>query len=128
MKTFGLFLILFFLSYGAKPHPAETQIKFPFVYGNISGNTAPLWIAKEQGSFRKYNLDPQLVFIIAGAAQAMLSGEIKIGIIGATHVANVVTLGGDLTMLLGLETKLDTILVVHPSITSAEALRGKRSP
>ena len=71
--------------------------------------------------FGKYNLDPQLIFIIAGrAAQAMLSGEIKIGIIGATHVANAVT-SGKVTMLLGLETRLDTLLIVKPSIKSATA-------
>ena len=38
----------------------------------MSGNSVPLWIAKEQGFFREYGLDPQLIFIIAGrAAQAM---------------------------------------------------------
>lgn len=127
MKNLVLFLVLFILSHGAKSHAAEALIRFPFVYGNISGNTVPIWIAKEQGFFRKYNLDPQLIFIIAGrAAQAMLSGEIKIGIIGATHVANAVTSGGDLTMLLGLETKLDNLLIVHPSIKSAEGLKGKK--
>ena len=127
MKKLGLILTLVFLSHSAKAHAAESLVRFPFVYGAISGNTVPLWIAKEQGFFRKYNLDPQLIFIIAGrAAQAMLSGEIKIGIIGATHVANVVTSGGDLTMLLGLETKLDSLLVVHPSIKSAEGLKGKK--
>ena len=82
MKKLGLVLILFLLRSSAS-HAAEALAKFPFVYGNISGNTVPVWIAKEQGFFRKYDLDPQLIFIIAGrAAQAMLSGEIKIGIIG----------------------------------------------
>jgi ABC-type nitrate/sulfonate/bicarbonate transport system substrate-binding protein len=127
MKKLGLILLFLFVPHGAKAHAAEAPVRFPFVYGAISGNTVPLWIAKEQGFFRKYNLDPQMIFIIAGrAAQAMLSGEIKIGIIGATHVANAVTSGGDLTMLLGLETKLDSILVVHPSIKSAEGLKGKK--
>ena len=127
MKNLGLLLILFIVLNAAKSHAADAPVRFPFVYGNISGNTVPIWIAKEQGFFRKYNLDPQLIFIIAGrAAQAMLSGEIKIGIIGATHVANAVTSGGDLTMLLGLETKLDNLLVVHPSIKSAEGLKGKK--
>ena len=127
MKKWVLLFVLFIHLQGAQLHAAETLIRFPFVYGNISGNTVPIWIAKEQGFFRKYNLDPQLIFIIAGrAAQAMLSGEIKIGIIGATHVANAVTSGGDLIMLLGLETKLDNLIVVHPSIKNAEGLKGKK--
>jgi NitT/TauT family transport system substrate-binding protein len=127
MKNWVVFLLSLFVVNGAQAHGAEAPVRFPLVYGAISGSTVPLWIAKEQGFFGKYNLDPQLIFIIAGrAAQAMLAGEIKIGIIGATHVANVVTSGGDLTMLLGLETKLDGLLVVHPSIKSAEGLKGKK--
>jgi NitT/TauT family transport system substrate-binding protein len=127
MRNLGVLLVLVLAASGARAYSAEAPVRFPFVYGAISGNTVPLWIAKEHGFFRKYNLDPQLIFIIAGrAAQAMLSGEVKIGTIGATHVANVVTSGGDLTMLLGLETKLDSFLVVHPSIKSAEGLKGKK--
>ena len=45
-------------------------------YGAIGGNAMPLWIAKEQGIFRKYNLDPQLIYIIAGRAmQSMIAGQ-----------------------------------------------------
>jgi ABC-type nitrate/sulfonate/bicarbonate transport system substrate-binding protein len=129
MKKFSLCLLLVFcfVSSSAEAHAAEAQARFPLVYGAMSGNTVPLWIAKEQGFFGKYGLDPQLIFIIAGrAAQAMLSGEINIGLIGATHVTNAVTSGADMTMLLGLETKLDYFLVSHPSINSAEGLKGKK--
>ena len=51
---------------------AEAPVTFSLVYGTMSGNSVPLWIAKEQGFFRKYGLDPQLIFLIASrAAQAM---------------------------------------------------------
>ena len=129
MKKLVLLLLLacFFVLRAVEPHAAEAPARFPLVYGAMSGNTVPLWLAKEQGFFRKYGLDPQLIFIIAGrAAQAMLSGEINIGVIGATHVTNAVTSGGDMTMLLGLETKLDYFLVTHPSIQSGEGLKGKK--
>ena len=129
MKKLVLLLLLacFLVLRAVEPHAAEAPARFPLVYGAMSGNTVPLWLAKEQGLFRKYGLDPQLIFIIAGrAAQAMLSGEINIGVIGATHVTNAVTSGGDMTMLLGLETKLDYFLVTHPSIQSAEGLKGKK--
>src|SRR5574342_521337 len=102
------------VSYAVNSRAGEAPARFPLVYGAMSGNTVPLWLAKEQGFFRKYGLDPQLIFIIAGrAAQAMLSGEINIGVIGGTHVANAVTSGGDMVMLLGLETKLDYFLVAR---------------
>jgi ABC-type nitrate/sulfonate/bicarbonate transport system substrate-binding protein len=34
-------------------YAAEAPVRFPFVYGAMSGNSVPLWIAKEQGFFRK---------------------------------------------------------------------------
>lgn len=98
-----------------------------FAYGAIGGNAVPLWIAKEQGIFRKYNLDPQLIYIIAGRAmQSMLAGDVQVGLLGATHVTNAVTAGGDMTMLLGMEEKLNFALVVRPGIKSAEDLKGKK--
>jgi len=129
-KFASRFFLLVFFVYLVRPaelQSAEAPARFPFVYGAMSGNSAPLWIAREQGFFRKYGLDPQLIFIIAGrAAQAMLSGDVDIGVIGATHVTNAVTSGGDMTMLLGLETKLDYYLVARPSIKRAEELKGKK--
>lgn len=106
---------------------AEPAAKFMFAYGAIGGNAMPLWIAKEQGIFRKYNLDPQLIYIIAGRAmQSMIAGDIQFGLLGASHVINAVTAGGDMTMLLGMEDKLNYFLNVRPGIKSAEDLKGKK--
>src|SRR6476659_4521122 len=108
-------------------HGAEAPAKFLFAYGAIGGNAVPLWIAKEQGNFRKYNLEPQLIYIIAGRAmQSMLAGDIQFGLLGATHVTNAVTAGGDMVMLLGMEEKLNYFLNVRPGIKSAEDLKGKK--
>ena len=100
---------------------ADAPAKFLFAYGAIGGNAMPLWIAREQGIFRKYNLEPQLIYIIAGRAmQSMLAGDIQFGLLGATHVTNAVTAGGDMVMLLGMEEKLNYFLNVRPGIKSAE--------
>jgi ABC-type nitrate/sulfonate/bicarbonate transport system substrate-binding protein len=91
-----ILLALFFSAPGLPlaTHAGEPLARPLVALGAISANTVPLWVAKEQGFFRKYGLDPQLVFIIAGrAAQAMLAGEVNIGTIGSTHVINVVTAG-----------------------------------
>jgi ABC-type nitrate/sulfonate/bicarbonate transport system substrate-binding protein len=108
-------------------HAAEAPVKFLLAYGAIGGNAMPLWIAKEQGIFRRYNLDPQLIYIIAGRAmQSMIAGDIQFGLLGASHVTNAVTAGGDMTMLLGMEDKLNYFLNVRPGIKSAEDLKGKK--
>jgi ABC-type nitrate/sulfonate/bicarbonate transport system substrate-binding protein len=109
------------------PTWAAESTKLLIAHGAISSNVAPLWLAKEQGIFRKYGIDADLVFIIAGrATQAMLAGQVPVGLVGATHVTNTVTGGGDLVMVLGLQNTLDYLFIARPSIKSAEDLKGKK--
>jgi ABC-type nitrate/sulfonate/bicarbonate transport system substrate-binding protein len=106
---------------------AAEPTKLLIAHGAISNNVEPLWIAKEQGIFRKYGIDADLIFIIAGrAAQAMLAGQVPVALVGATHVVNAVTAGGDLTMILGLQNSLDYLFIARPNIKSAEELKGKK--
>ena len=73
-----------FLAVVAGVYAAEPS-KLLIAHGAISNNVAPLWIAKEQGIFKKYGLDVDLVFIIAGRAmQAMLAGQVPVGLVGVT--------------------------------------------
>src|SRR3954454_2641474 len=106
---------------------AAESNKLLFAHGAISNNVAPLWIAKEQGIYRKHGLDVDLVFIIAGRAmQAMLAGQVPFGLVGSTHVTNANTGGGDFAMILGLENRLDYLFVARPAIRSGEELKGKK--
>ena len=96
-------------------------------HGAISNNVEPLWIAKEQGIFRKYGIEAELVFIIAGRAmQAMLAGQVPVGLVGGTHVVNANTGGGDFAMVLGLENQLDYLFLAKPAIKGGEDLKGKK--
>ena len=107
-------------------HTAELT-KVLIAHGAISNNVEPLWIAKEQGIFRKYGIEAELVFIIAGRAmQAMLAGQVPVGLVGGTHVVNANTSGGDFSMILGLENHLDYLFLAKPTIKSGEDLKGKK--
>ena len=126
-------LILLIVSLGhllippAFPTFAAEPTKLLLAHGAISNNVAPLWIAKEQGIFKKYGLDVDLVFIIAGRAmQAMLAGQVPVGMVGGTHVTNANTGGGDFAMILGVENRLDYLFVAKPNIKSGEDLKGKK--
>jgi ABC-type nitrate/sulfonate/bicarbonate transport system substrate-binding protein len=106
---------------------AAESTKVLIAHGAISNNVEPLWIAKEQGIFRKYNIEAELVFIIAGRAmQAMLAGQVPVGLVGGTHVVNANTGGGDFTMVLGLENRLDYLFLAKSTIKSGEELKGKK--
>jgi len=126
-KMFSLALALFFSFMAVPPSRAADSSKLVIAHGAISNNVAPLWIAKEQGLFKKYGLDVDLVFIIAGRAmQAMLAGQVPVGVVGGTHVTNANTAGGDFRMILGLENRLDYIFVAQPAIKTAADLKGKK--
>jgi NitT/TauT family transport system substrate-binding protein len=129
MKLWGsviVFVGYLLALFGVTAFAAEPT-KVLLAHGAVSNNVEPLWIAKEQGIFRKYGIDAELVFIIAGRAmQAMLAGQVPVGLVGATHVINAVTAGGDLVMILGLQNTLDYLFIARPSIKSAEELKGKK--
>lgn len=105
---------------------AEAPSKAVFAYGAINAYLTSTWIAREQGFFRKHNVEVQPVFIIATqAAQAMLAGEVQFGLIGPTHVINAVAAGSDMVMIMGNQNKVRYQLVTHPSIKRPEDLKGK---
>ena len=118
--------VLAFLLFSTTANAAEPT-KLLIAHGAISNNVEPLWIAKEQGIFKKYGYDVDLVFIIAGRAmQAMLAGQVPVGLVGGTHVVNANTGGGDFTLLLGLENRLDYLFLAKSTIKSGEDLKGKK--
>jgi ABC-type nitrate/sulfonate/bicarbonate transport system substrate-binding protein len=126
VKVFASFIVVSWLS-ATLPTLAAEPTKILLAHGAISNNVAPWWIAKEQGIFKKYGIDADLVFIIAGRAmQAMLAGQVLVGMVGSTHVTNANTGGGDFAMILGVENKLDYIFVAKPAIKSGEDLKGKK--
>jgi ABC-type nitrate/sulfonate/bicarbonate transport system substrate-binding protein len=111
----------------ASVEAAEAVSKALFAYGAINAYMTSTWIAKEQGFFRKHNVEVQPVFIIATqAAQAMLAGEVQVGLIGPTHIVNAVAAGGDMVMIMGNQNKVRYQLVAHPSIKRPEDLKGKK--
>jgi NitT/TauT family transport system substrate-binding protein len=128
MRPFLMAGCLFLICFSVAPgRSAESPSKAVFAYGAINAYMTSTWVAREQGFFRKHNVEVEPVFIIATrAAQAMLAGEIHIGLIGPTHVVNAVVAGGDLVMFMGNQNNVRYVMVAHPSIKRGEDLKGKR--
>jgi ABC-type nitrate/sulfonate/bicarbonate transport system substrate-binding protein len=126
-KTICIAMLAIVAGIAALAGAAEPLSKTRFAYGAINAYMESTWIAKEQGIFRKHNVEVEPVFIIATqAAQAMLAGEVPVGLIGPTHVVNAVVAGGDMVMIMGNQNKVRYQLVAHPSIKRAEDLKGKK--
>ncbi len=106
---------------GGKPEKTEIAVAYPAV----SGAFAPIWVAYDAGLFRKYGLNVKLQLLTPPvAAQAVVSGETDIGVVGPDLVN---------ARLRGAATKLFGSVVDHfvfqmwgaKEITDIQELRGK---
>jgi ABC-type nitrate/sulfonate/bicarbonate transport system substrate-binding protein len=127
MRASLLSVVFLLCSLAVRSPAAESPSRAVFAYGAINAYMTSTWVAREQGFFRKHGLEVEPVFIIASrAAQAMLAGEVQVGLIGPTHVVNAVAAGGDLVMFMGNQNEVRYIMVARPSIKRAEDLKGNR--
>ena len=97
-------------------------------YLAIQAPVVPLWLAEEQGLFKKYGVDPRLVFIRTTSVHmaGLISGQIDISYGGATGVLPTVGSGVDLKFIATLSSRLTHVLVVRPEIQRPRDLQGKR--
>src|ERR1041384_2200885 len=83
------------------PEMAEAQSKVRPNWGAISGVMSPIWVAQEEGLFKKHGLEIELIHIAATskAIQSMLSGEIQFTTADAINTIQAVTAGAALVMV-----------------------------
>ena len=103
MNLLGITAILILLCVG----PARAQQKFLMGYSSFSANQTPIWVAKEEGHFKRYGTDPDLILIEGGTrgAQALISGDIPIMGMAGQPVISARARGADLTMIAGTVNK-----------------------
>jgi len=110
------------------PELIFAQNKFLLGYSSFSSNQTPLWVAKDEGLFKRYGSEPDLILIEGGTrgAQALISGDIPIMGMSGQPVISARARGADLTMFAGVVNKMNYILVTTPAIKKPEDLKGKR--
>src|SRR3990172_776741 len=122
----GFFLLLSFtpVSKKAAPPPASAVVTF----GSFSEREGALFVADDQGFFRKYGLDIKLIHVRSGpiGLSALSAGESQFyngSVTGATLGSNA---GGlDAVFIAGLINKLTGAFVVNPVIKTPADLKGK---
>jgi len=110
------------------PHFTFAQNRFLLGYSSFSSNQTALWVGKEEGLFKRYGTDPDLILIEGGTrgAQALISGDIPIMGMSGQPVISARARGADLTMFAGMVNKMNYILATVPAIKRPEDLKGKR--
>ena len=104
------------------------QTRFLMGYSSFSANQTPVWVAKEEGFFKRYGTDPDLILIEGGTrgAQALISNDIPIMGMAGQPVISARARGADLTMIAGTVNKMNYVLIGAPSMKKPEDLKGKR--
>jgi ABC-type nitrate/sulfonate/bicarbonate transport system substrate-binding protein len=102
----------------------EMKVGYP-----LGGSTGFFWVAHRSGSFEKYGLKLEPIYIRGGlmGIQAALSGDLLLQLQGASTVVAAWAKGGkDLQFIGAVGNRLDYILATLPSIRKPEDLKGKK--
>ena len=105
---------------------AQELKKVRFGYPSLGFRQGHIWVAKDDGFFKKYGLDVEPIFLRGGqlAIQALASGDPPLMSIGQVVQASLA--GYDLVLIAGVEIYYDSIVFARPGITRLEQLKGKR--
>ncbi|MGE5217390.1 MAG: ABC transporter substrate-binding protein [Chloroflexota bacterium] len=118
-------LIAAVISLGALPVRAEP---LRIAYTSIAVVYGPLWLTKEAGLFKKYNIEPEFIYIAGGppSLQALIAGDVQISFTaaGATVAANLQ--GSDVVLLGATIDSLPFELWSAPNIKEPDQLKGTR--
>jgi NitT/TauT family transport system substrate-binding protein len=97
-------------------------------HGAFNEKVLALWIATDQGFYRKHGVNVEVVNIRSGpqTMAAMASGDIQIAYTIPGSVLSVAAGGMDALFFAGVVNRADGDFVVAPHITRSEDLKGKR--
>lgn len=104
---------------------AQQLKKIRIGYPSLSFRQSNVWVAKEEGLFKKYGLEVEPIFLRGGqvATMALAAGDPPIVNIGTVVQANLT--GYNLVLIAAVETMYDQIVFTRPGITKLEQLKGK---
>ena len=120
-----------FLLPGTFTQPAQAQQapkKLLVAHAGLISTHSSIWLAEDQGFFRKHGLDVTSVFTGSGSvtSQALVAGEAKLASTSVGPTAGAVGAGADLVILAGLIHILPYQFWVNKEVRRPEDLKGKR--
>ncbi len=123
-KLLMLSLVIVFASSTA----AWAQNKIRVNWGAVSGVMSGIWVAYDEGLFKKNGLDVELLHIpsTSRAIQSMLSGEIQFTTADALNSIQAVATGADVVMVCEGINRFVFSLMAKPEIKRMADLKGKK--
>ena len=128
-KLFAAAILLLTSSMGSNAIAQSKPLREFKVGYPLGGSSSYFWVAQRSGSFEKYGLKIEPIYIRGGVMgiQAALSGDLSMQLQGASTVVAAWAQGAKELQFIGaVGNRLDYILAAHPSIKRPEDLKGKR--
>jgi ABC-type nitrate/sulfonate/bicarbonate transport system substrate-binding protein len=119
-------ILLFIMSSGPEAHSDNLQVNFGVTFRNA--RLIPLWIADEEGFFKKQGLDVKQINISGGTqgAQMMVSGSVDVSYDDPITCV-VSTAGGvPVNVIVGGTPSLAYLIVGGPGVKTIADVKGKR--
>jgi ABC-type nitrate/sulfonate/bicarbonate transport system substrate-binding protein len=125
-RMFIAFCSVFALLCAAVPGVAQNRLLLG--YSSLSSNQTPIWVAKEEGFYKRFGVDVDLILIEGGTrgAQALISGDLPMIGMAGQAVISARARGADLVVVAGVVNRMNYIFVGAPSVKTPEDLKGKR--
>lgn len=108
--------------------PASAQLKVRLNWSAIAAGQSGIWIAQEEGLFRKHGLDVELLHIPSSSRiiQTMLAGEISISYVDGRNAIQSNLTGSDVVLIAGVTNRFSFSLMARPEFKRVSDLKGKR--
>lgn len=106
---------------------ASAQEKVRLAHSALESSNAVWYVAQARGYYKKYGLDPDLLFIpsTTTSVSSLVAGDVQVANASGGGVASAVVAGADLAIVACYLNSLPYELVVSESVKSAEDLKGK---
>ena len=119
---FAVFALLTFVE------ASSAQMKVRVNWSAIAAGQSGIWIAHDEGIFRKNGLDVELLHIPSSSRiiQTMLAGEIAISYVDGRNSIQSNLTGSDVAMIAAVTNRFVFSFMARPEIKRVSDLRGKR--
>ena len=127
---YSITALVFTLTVAAFSPPTYGQTSLPLyrvAYATSGENPTALWIAVEQGLYKKHGINAEVLFMRSGplAMSALASGDVQAVFTSANNVLNGAAAGLDLAVVATVIPKAEGAFVARPEIKRPEDLKGK---
>lgn len=126
MQKFSVFAALMLLVFA--PSPAQSADRVNISHSAVSGSQAILFVTRDAGFFKKYDIDLQIVFV-AGAPPniaALVSGDLDLTIFaGPAAIASNLE-GANTVVLMTYINTMEHTFISRPNIKKPADLKGKK--